>query len=175
MRAPGRAPDVRIPDPEHPADPVEAHRNVAPRFKRAPDAQAMADAVFAQLDTDKNGTLSFDEVKAFVATKKEIKCEGLLRLIFDAVDGDGNGEIDAAEFGKFFEAVKGIDPASKTAGLEVLFRLIDVNGDGKLSKAEVEAFFGKHKSECFDAAKFMAADADGDGEVTLDELIKHYA
>ena len=135
----------------------------------------MADAVFAQLDTDKNGTLSFDEVKAFIASKKEIKCEGLLRLIFDAVDGDGNGEIDAAEFGKFFETVKGIDPASKTAGLEALFRLIDVNGDGKLSKAEVEAFFAKHKSECFDAAKFMAADADGDGEVTLDELIKHYA
>lgn len=131
----------------------------------------MAEAAFNKIDVNKDGAISYEEVKALVASKKEIKNEQILKLIFNAVDTDGSGEIDLAEFTKFFNAVQGCDFSDDKVGLKVLYKLIDADGDGKLTKEEITSFFKRVGNEAL-AEQVMKGDADGDGFITLEEFVQ---
>ncbi|EMS17484.1 calcium binding protein chain a, putative [Entamoeba histolytica HM-3:IMSS] len=130
----------------------------------------MAEALFKQLDANGDGSVSYEEVKAFVSSKRPIKNEQLLQLIFKAIDIDGNGEIDLAEFTKFAAAVKEQDLSDEKVGLKILYKLMDADGDGKLTKEEVTTFFKKFGYEKV-VDQIMKADANADGYITLEEFL----
>ncbi|KAL7717122.1 Calcium-binding protein [Entamoeba marina] len=108
----------------------------------------MAEA-FKKIDTDGNGSISYEELKTFVNTKREIKNETLFKMIFNAIDSDGNGQIDVEEFTKFFKATEGQDLNDQKVGNTVLFKLIDVDNDGKLTSEEITAFFKRIHFETY--------------------------
>lgn len=110
-----------------------------------------------RIDKDRSGELSFDEFVAATAAygaRSRLqdmlavnKSRAALRALFDALDTDGNGEIDSKEWGqavsahaatmaKFF----GGDASSGLQSIGQAFRHIDADGSGTLTWDEFEQF-----------------------------------
>ncbi|MGC6423701.1 MAG: EF-hand domain-containing protein [Lentimonas sp.] len=103
--------------------------------------------VIEKLDTDGNGSISVNEAK------------GPLAKHFERIDNDSNGEITKQELAKAGMKIrkrknKGGDP-------EKYFMKLDTDGNGGISEEEA----GERMAERFDDL-----DADGSGEITIDEL-----
>jgi len=113
--------------------------------------------MFARIDVDGSGTLTFDEFIAATASygaRSRLadlmaleRSRNALKALFDALDVDGNGEVDSREWGravrthadtmsKFFggDASKGLQHIGKA------FKTIDKDGSGTLSWDEFERF-----------------------------------
>jgi hypothetical protein len=88
------------------------------------------DAVFAALDSDRDGTLSRAEFRAgHAALQKAIATEVRLRDQFRAVDRDRSGAIEAAEYSKLVLV--------RRAGASApAFAAFDADGDAKLGFGE---------------------------------------
>lgn len=66
-----------------------------------PEHMEMLKRKFASLDTDRNGRLSFAELRDLLKQGNPHMTERELRLLFNGVDSDRNGEIDFNEFLEF--------------------------------------------------------------------------
>jgi Ca2+-binding EF-hand superfamily protein len=82
-------------------------------------------AVFTNMDTDGDGVLSAEEIKA---SAEQARQQAGNRM-FKRFDIDENGSIDASEF----------------PGREEMFKRIDSNGDGQLSQEEFNAAAEKRR------------------------------
>jgi Ca2+-binding EF-hand superfamily protein len=123
-------------------------------------------ANFARFDTNKDGFLDQDEIKAIPA-----QGSGQPGARIMAMDKDGDGKVSRAEFtgipanfDRFDTNKDGFldkDEAAKgaAAGLQAL-RDMDTNGDGKLSRDEFKG----------PAARFDQLDANKDGFISFDEI-----
>jgi Ca2+-binding EF-hand superfamily protein len=114
-----------------PAMPAAGAHPVAPRPAR--DADAMSDAAFKAWDANRDGALSPAEFRAGMAalrrrTEASTALALRLRAQFDKLDGNGNGAIDAGEFGNLLLVRK----ATGTPALSAF----DRNGDQRLDFAE---------------------------------------
>ena len=140
----------------------------------------------AKFDTDKNGSLSPDEVHAM---NGRLGFEGISS--FKAVDRNSNGQIDTNELGELIkqtqesleikiekeipieeEVAEDEDPLAQfkeqaeTIAADFWPR-IDANGDGKLDAEEI--------SSSRDPASMIKADTDKDGEISKEEFITNMA
>ena len=96
-------------------------------------------------DTDGNGTVSMDEVKAEQ------------RRILGAADVDGNGVLSVAEFRRRGRLIHRL-------GTATLFDMLDTDGDRNITAEELAA----------PAARWFARyDANGDGAMAAEELPRH--
>jgi len=133
-----------------------ARADDAPRSD-GPDAAAM----FAELDKNKDGQLTGDEIPE---DKKRL-FERLLRI----ADKDQDGRLSLEEFGE------GIKPRERSQtppaggerpGLDRLFRRLDANGDGKIALDEVPAERRERLQKLI-----AKEDKDGDGMLNEKEFI----
>lgn len=113
---------------------------------------------FAEIDTDGDGELTKEELKAGHKGRKGKRGKGKRGK---KLDKDGNGSLSAAE-------VEG-------TRLAEAFSEIDADGDGELSKEEMKA-----AHEARHAERFAAGDANGDGtlsesEVEGSRLARHFS
>ena len=157
----------------------------APAPPPKPSEEKLA-AIFAAVDTDKNGTVSRTELAEFYVDVFEQNC-------FEQLDADGNSKITLAEFtaGLRRDADKSeatetqLDAALKTedgrAELKALFDSLDANQDGVISVQEWGDGVAKHKdviAKFFGGAtieeigrQFARIDANNDEKLSWDEML----
>lgn len=90
---------------------------------------AYADATFAEMDANKDGTISKEEFSRFLDTRVA-KQRADFEAAFKATDADGDGFIDKKE-------------AQINAALYASFYAVDANKDGKVSREELTAALAK--------------------------------
>ncbi len=90
----------------------------------------MMEAIYSEVDDDRNKQVTFAEWKAANPDAQEEK--------FKAPDRDGDGVVTPQEAKEHFQ---------RQGTLEDLFRKIDTNGDGYLSQEEVTAFKKKMEAQ----------------------------
>jgi len=117
----------------------------AAQAQKAPSAK-VAGPLFKEIDADKSGHLTLEEVLAY-ATKKSSDVKPF--RITDA-DLDGDGKLTVEEQRK--AGIKGLEQFGT-----VNLKEMDLNGDGYISREDIDEYFRrKHR------AAFARADADKD-------------
>lgn len=126
-------------------------------------------AVFAQLDRDRDNALSAEEAKGVPPPRSwaslSTDLEVFVAFNFRALDADGDGKASAAEFEQYSRAFIGAATPMQKVNISTgqstddLFRVLDVNRDRALQAEEWS-----------NVAKFMDRDRDGNRVLTLDEL-----
>ena len=109
-------------------------------------------SIFIGLDTDKNGTLSKDELRDGLKACKLLELlqapnpatstasteDEHYRILLERMDLDNDGRIDYLEF---IQAAIDQQSLLNKENLGIVFNLIDVNNDGKLSIQELMTVF----------------------------------
>jgi Ca2+-binding EF-hand superfamily protein len=111
---------------------------------------------FNTIDTDKNGQLSLDEVKAWVAARQQEMQQRIAEHI-KAADTNGDGQISLAE---------------ARAGLPMVadhFDFLDANKDGQISQTEFDRLRDPGAMRAEVLARLKASDKDGNGKLDLAE------
>jgi Ca2+-binding EF-hand superfamily protein len=111
----------------------------------AQDAAKAGEAVFVRLDADKSGDISSEEFLA--AGNPRVK----------AADKDGDGKATLEEISATFKA----DDAAVRAGQ--FMKRFDTDADGAVTSAEVDTWR---------KVRFARLDADSDGKLTKEEMLK---
>lgn len=107
--------------------------------------------LFRRIDTNGDRRLEFSEIQAARA------------LMFDRMDANHNGLLDAGEVRAAVEQVKSQRDfqAAQFAGFQAQADRMDRNGDGKISRDEFAAFIPD---------RLLRADTNGDGALSISEL-----
>jgi Ca2+-binding EF-hand superfamily protein len=148
------------------------------------------DAIFALLDADADGVITFDDLAALgirVCEQLRIAGNAQAAAILDGYaswweqlqadcDADGDGRISRAEFTQVMLGAGGDRQGHDIQRTGKLIRLfadaLDADGDGFIEPTEYLAFFGATPGldpQMVEAA-FEHLDADGDGRISREEL-----
>jgi len=131
-------------------------------------------ACFEEMDTDNNGQLSPEEIKAGLL-KMGGKVPDDLKTLLEEMDSDGNGQIDFSEF-----CAAALD-AKECQEKEVCwgaFNRFDLDGNGKISKEELRQVLSgndENLKETFSNVSLKRimkeCDQDGDGQIDFQEFL----
>merc|ERR1719495_334708 len=133
--------------------------------------EAEVKAAFKSWDSNKDGQISFAELKAAVQRSGQRLSDEDINAIFVVGDIDQNGEIDLGEFMKMMmpstsDVVSKFRSIRKTVqDVQNAFKQFDKNGDGAIDKAELTSALGGNFTKQEIDTIFMAGDVDGDGEI----------
>eukprot|EP01047_Picozoa_sp_COSAG01_P031832 COSAG01_NODE_2276_length_8012_cov_3.670037_4_plen_429_part_01 len=130
------------------------------------------------LDIDGSGHLCIREVGTLFEKMGEAMSDAELSAAFEAMDLDGDGEIDYPEFASWWEKqheddVEGL--SSYSSKVKAIWNQIDADGSGHLCEDEVRNLFNKIgrklSSKKFKKA-FAEMDRDGDREIDYSEFVE---
>ncbi|CAN8247637.1 unnamed protein product [Cochlearia groenlandica] len=127
--------------------------------------------IFQTMDTDKNGHLTFEELKDGLKKIGQVVPDGDVKMLMDAADTDGNGTLSCDEFVTMSIHLKrmGCDE-----NLQEAFKYFDRNGNGSIELDELkEALFDDKLGQGSDQwikDIFFDADLNKDGRISFDEF-----
>jgi hypothetical protein len=113
---------------------------------------AMANT-FAQMDSNRNGTVSSSEYQAYAEAS------------FNRIDGNRDGQLSTEEIHHFVGIGGGKAAGPSALGAATRIQRRDLNGDGKVSRAEYAQAA---------TSRFQELDADKNNELTERELAAGY-
>ncbi|HEU0152263.1 MAG TPA: hypothetical protein VFQ84_02830 [Arenimonas sp.] len=132
------------------------------REARRAEWQAKAEARFAEADKDRDGRLDKIEVQAF---------GDRMARNFDRIDANRDGELERSELAQARRHAAAHQGGQRMRTMRAyqrgLFKGMDDDGNGAISRAEL----GDKAPRL--AQEFARIDADGNGEITAEEMKAH--
>jgi Ca2+-binding EF-hand superfamily protein len=154
--------------------------DVVTKFRSIHKTMQDVQAAFKRFDKNSDGSIDRKELTMALTTSGMNFTQQEIDAIFKAADANNDGDIDYEEFvglmcpsasqivAKFRNSYKSM------SDVRAAFKRFDKNGDGALDKAELGAAMkssGQSYSDIEVDAIFSLGDADGDGEITLEEFV----
>lgn len=151
----------------------------------------MYQKMFAQVDTNADGSVSLDELVAMNAKSTEDEKEKTDDVL-QSLDKNGDGKLQANEFvpDKLFDnqtlgtmltaqEYRDADPeareAANRAAIDALFARADINGDGLLDQGEMDADKALRRAESLDTGKLpdiaYLTKVTDDGKLSRDDIV----
>ena len=129
--------------------------------------------IFLEIDENKDGTLSFDEMKkCFIKLIKEKNLQISVKEVeelFNSIDIDNSKRI---EYTEFIAAMLEESPYCKEDKLIDFFHMLDKDGSGKISKNEIKNVLDNENIRDKELNTFINSfDLDGDGQIDYKEYI----
>ena len=132
--------------------------------------------IFAFFDSNKDGSISSEELKASMVTMGAHVSDEEVRLAIAFCDTDGNGVLSFEEFEKLISGHPPQQAGPHTSeDLAAIFRAMDKNGDGHISAEELKAAMQMGGNTVTDEEVQQAmkeADTNGDGVINIEELAR---
>ncbi|PKI55846.1 hypothetical protein CRG98_023727 [Punica granatum] len=126
-------------------------------------------AMFANMDTDKSGTITYEELKIGLARLGSKLTEAEVRQLMDAADVDGNGTIDYIEF---ITATMHRHKLERDEHLYKAFQHFDKDNSGFITTDEIEMAMREYQMGDEATIKDIIAevDTDNDGRINYQEF-----
>ncbi|XP_031490865.1 calcium-dependent protein kinase 2-like [Nymphaea colorata] len=126
-------------------------------------------AMFTNMDTDKSGTITYEELKSGLARLGSRLSEAEVRQLMDAADVDGNGSIDYIEF---ITATMHRHKLEREENLFKAFEYFDKDKSGYITKDELELAMKDYGMGDEATIKEIIAevDTDNDGRINYEEF-----
>ncbi|KAH6768013.1 calmodulin-domain protein kinase 9 [Perilla frutescens var. frutescens] len=126
-------------------------------------------AMFTNMDTDKSGTITYEELKAGLARLGSKLTEAEVRQLMDAADVDGNGTIDYIEF---ITATMHRHRLEREENLYKAFQYFDKDNSGFITRDELETAMQEHGVGDQATIKEIIdeVDSDNDGRINYEEF-----
>lgn len=126
-------------------------------------------AMFTNMDTDKSGTITYEELKTGLARLGSKLSEVEVKQLMDAADVDGNGTIDYIEF---ITATMHRHRLERDEHLFKAFQYFDKDNSGFITRDELEIAMKEHGmgDEATIREIISEVDTDNDGRINYDEF-----
>ncbi|CAA0284647.1 unnamed protein product [Arabidopsis thaliana] len=126
-------------------------------------------AMFANIDTDNSGTITYEELREGLAKLGSRLTEAEVKQLMDAADVDGNGSIDYIEF---ITATMHRHRLESNENVYKAFQHFDKDGSGYITTDELEAALKEYGMGDDATIKEILSDvdADNDGRINYDEF-----
>jgi calmodulin len=135
------------------------------------------ESAFRRFDTNKDGAISFNELKSGLSSCGILFTEQEVETCFAVADRDGDGEVSLSEFVQLLSSSSGSSSNAISKFfkycVQQAFNIIDTNKDGSICSTELSislrsAGFADQEIQTI----FALADHDRDGEISLNELLQ---
>ncbi|PON84030.1 Serine/threonine protein kinase [Trema orientale] len=126
-------------------------------------------AMFTNMDTDKSGTITYEELKSGLARIGSRLTETEVKQLMEAADVDGNGTIDYIEF---ISATMHRHRLERDEQLYKVFQYFDKDSSGFITRDELETAMKEHGiSDEANIKEIIAeVDTDNDGRINYSEF-----
>ncbi|CAK9163942.1 unnamed protein product [Ilex paraguariensis] len=125
--------------------------------------------MFTNMDTDKSGTITYEELKTGLARLGSKLTEPEVKQLMEAADVDGNGTIDYIEF---VTATMHKHKLEKEEHLYKAFQYFDTDNSGYITRDELETAMKERGMGDAESIKEIIAevDTDNDGRIDYEEF-----
>nr|CAB3498916.1 unnamed protein product [Digitaria exilis] len=127
--------------------------------------------MFALMDTDKDGRVTLQELKAGLRKVGSKLAEPEMELLMEAADVNGNGYLD---YGEFVAITIHLQRLSNDAHLRTAFLFFDKDSSGYIERAELADALADEAGHTDEAALnnvLREVDTDKDGRISFDEFV----
>ncbi|KAK7363739.1 hypothetical protein VNO77_05893 [Canavalia gladiata] len=126
-------------------------------------------AMFANMDTDSSGTITYEELKTGLARIGSRLSEAEVKQLMEAADVDGNGSIDYIEF---ISATMHRHRLERDEHLYKAFKYFDKDNSGYITRDELETAMTQHGmgDEATIKEIISEVDTDNDGRINYEEF-----
>jgi len=127
--------------------------------------------MFALMDTDKDGRVTLQELKAGLKKVGSKLAEPEMELLMEAADVNGNGYLD---YGEFVAVTIHLQRLSNDGHLRTAFLFFDKDSSGYIERAELADALADESGHTDEAALnnvLREVDTDKDGRISFDEFV----
>ncbi|PNY11238.1 calcium-dependent protein kinase 9-like protein [Trifolium pratense] len=126
-------------------------------------------AMFTNMDTDKSGTITYEELRAGLQRLGSTLTEAEVRQLMEAADVDGNGSIDYIEF---ITATMHRHRLERDEHLYMAFQYFDKDNSGFITRDELETAMKEYDMGDEDTIREIISevDTDNDGRINYEEF-----